>query len=80
MLYSVLGLQQPALVFAVRRLNPHLATDLKNYTYLRQGRNYNGQVNARQEYCHALGGYKITRTKIKTINRLSTKTKITSSL
>ena len=45
------GLQQPDLVEAARRLNPQLTTDLKNYTYLRQGRNYEGQSNARREYC-----------------------------
>ena len=39
------------LVAAVRGLNPHLTTELKIYTYLRQGRNYDGQINARREYC-----------------------------
>ena len=39
--------QQPDLAAAVRRLNPHLATELKNYTQLRQGRNYDEQINAR---------------------------------
>ena len=47
------GLQQRDLVATVRPLNPHLTTELKNYTYLRQGRNYEGQINARQEYCPA---------------------------
>ena len=52
MLRAVLsGLQQLDLVAAVRRLNPQSATELNNYTYLRLGRNYNGQINARREYC-----------------------------
>ena len=52
MLRAVLsGLQQPELIASVRRLNPHLATELKNFTYLRQGRNYDEQINARREYC-----------------------------
>ena len=45
------GMQQPDLVVTVRRLNLHLTTELKNYTYLTQGRNYDGQINARREYC-----------------------------
>ena len=45
------GLRQPDLVAAVQRLNPRLTTELKTYTYLRQGRNYDGQINARREYC-----------------------------
>ena len=57
------GLQEPDLVVAVRRLNPHLTTELKYYTYLRQGRNYDGQINVRQDYCPVRGGDKITRTK-----------------
>ena len=44
------GLQQPDLAAAVRRLNPQLTTELKNYTYLRQGRNYDGQIIAHREY------------------------------
>ena len=65
MLCAVLsGLQQPDLVAAVRPLNPHLTTELKNYAYLRQGRNYDGQINAHPEYCPVWGGDKITRTKI----------------
>ena len=48
MLRAVLsGLQQPELIASVGRLNPHLATELKNFTYLRQGRNYDEQINAR---------------------------------
>ena len=57
------GVQQPDLVAAVRRLNPHLTTELKYYTYLRQGRNYDGQINVRRDYCPVRGGDKITRTK-----------------
>ena len=65
MLPAVLsGLQQPELIASVRRLNPHLATELKNFTYLRQGRNYDEQINARREYCLVWGGDKITRTKM----------------
>ena len=50
------------MVAAVRPLNPYLATELKNYIYLR--RNYNGQINARRVYCPVWGEDKITRTKI----------------
>ena len=51
------------LVAAVRGLNPRLTTELKIYTYLRQGRNYDGQINASREYCLVWCGDKITRTK-----------------